>query len=176
MKAVLRRYAARWARSPLPVLAHLLARDPDEIARMVARLEELPGLAGFEVGLPPEADAPIAAEFARAALGELPVVLRLPLVRASELAQSLVDAGLTAISLAPPRGALPGPNGELVHGRLYGPALYPHALAAMRALSGIDLPVIPAGGIYQQDQVEHLLEAGAFAVQLDAVLWHGRWL
>jgi NAD(P)H-dependent flavin oxidoreductase YrpB (nitropropane dioxygenase family) len=33
------------------------------------------------------------------------------------------------------------------------------------------MPVIAAGGIYQQQQIDILLEIGVFAVQLDAVLW-----
>jgi dihydroorotate dehydrogenase (NAD+) catalytic subunit len=173
LRQVIRRYASRWARSPLPVLVHLLAGDPDQVARMVARLEELPGLAGFEVGLPPDSDAFGAVEFARAASGELPAVLRLPFERAPELAPALLDVGLAGISLAPPRGALPGPNGALVHGRLYGPALYPQTLATLRALTGTGLPVLAAGGVYQRAQVESLLAAGAFAVQLDTVLWRG---
>ena len=35
-------------------------------------------------------------------------------------------------SLAPARGALPGPHGGLFFGRLYGPALFPQALAQFR--------------------------------------------
>ena len=173
LKQVIRRYASRWARSPLPVLAHLLAGDPGQVARMVARLEELPGLAGFEVGLPPDSDTFGAIEFARAASGELPAVLRLPFERALELTPALLDVGLAGISLAPPRGALPGPDGALVHGRLYGPALYPQTLATLRALTGTGLPVFAAGGVYQRAQVESLLAAGASAVQLDTVLWRG---
>jgi NAD(P)H-dependent flavin oxidoreductase YrpB (nitropropane dioxygenase family) len=37
------------------------------------------------------------------------------------------------------------------------------------------VPVIAAGGVYKQRQVEALMEAGAIAVQLDAVLWSLGW-
>jgi dihydroorotate dehydrogenase (NAD+) catalytic subunit len=175
LKMVIRRYAVQWARSPLPVLVHLLASDPAEVASMVIQLEELPGVAGIELGLPPDADVLGAVEFAHAALGELPVVMRLPLTRAAELADELGNMNLSAISLAPPRGALIGPDGELIHGRLYGPAVYPQMLAVVRSLANGQLPVFAAGGVYQPQQVDDLLAMGAAAVQLDAVLWRGGW-
>ena len=142
---------------------------------MVARLEELPGLAGFEVGLPPDIDSSSAAELALAALGELPVVLRLPMESATDLAPSLAGIGLAAVSLSPPRGVLPAPDGELVAGRLYGPPIFPIALSVLRTLLDIGLPVFASGGVYYQEQVETLIAAGAAAVQLDAVLWREGW-
>jgi dihydroorotate dehydrogenase (NAD+) catalytic subunit len=175
LERVMRTFGPRWERSTLPVLVHLLAGDPLEVARMVSRLEELPGITGFEVGLPPEVDALTAVEFARAAAGELPVVLRLPMRRAPELAPALVGAGLAALSLAPPRGALPGPQGALARGRLYGPALFPLTLQALHDLEDCGLPVFAAGGVYHPGQVASLLAAGAVAVQLDAVLWREGW-
>src|SRR3972149_4838806 len=39
LKAVLRRYAGRWRRSPLPVVVHLLTHRLEELAWMVRRLE-----------------------------------------------------------------------------------------------------------------------------------------
>jgi dihydroorotate dehydrogenase len=40
-------------------------------------------------------------------------------------------------------------------------------------LAGAGVPVIGGGGVYKQEQVEAMKEAGALAVQLDAVLWRG---
>ena len=179
LKVVLRRYAGRWRRSSVPVLVHLLGQGTDETGRMVRQMEGLAGVAGFELGLPPQADAQTAAGMVAAASGELPVILRLPLERAAELAPDIVASAkgtsLAAFSLGPPRGALPGLQGELVHGRLYGPAVFPLALAALHAVRRAGLPVIAAGGIYRPEQVEALLAAGASAVQLDTVLWRGGW-
>jgi len=39
-------------------------------------------------------------------------------------------------------------------------------------LAQFDLPIIAGGGVYTQMDGETLLDAGASAVQLDAVLWH----
>jgi dihydroorotate dehydrogenase (NAD+) catalytic subunit len=182
LKTAMRRFAPRWARSPLPVIVHLLATEPDELAEMAQRLERLDGLIGVEVGLPPGATLETALAFSRAAAaGELGVLLRLPLELARELggtageglSSRLAEAGAAAVSLGPPRGALPGPAGRLVHGRLYGPGLFPQVLAAVQGLAGTGLSLIGGGGIYSQGEVEAVLAAGAFAVQLDVVLWRG---
>lgn len=175
--AVLRRYAPVWRRSPLPVIVHLIPSRPDEAARMARGLEGLPGVAGIEIGLPPDIPAGAAVEMGRAAAGELPVVLRLPLERAAALAAAVAadrgGAGAAAFSLGPPRGALPVPGEKPVAGRLYGPGVFPLALAATQAMAAAGLPVIAAGGVYTPEQAQALLDAGALAVQLDSVLWRG---
>jgi dihydroorotate dehydrogenase len=95
--------------------------------------------------------------------------------------------GAAAVSLAAPRGMLPLPprfvsagaplsangEGELVMGRLFGPSLFPRTLAVVHAAARLGLPVIGGGGVYKREQAEVLKEAGAMAVQLDAVLWRG---
>ncbi len=176
LRAVLRRNAARWKRSSLPVIVHLLCQGVDEVTQMIRLLEGLPGVAGIELGLPPQVNAQSACELAQAASGELPVIVRLPMEGAAELATALAAAlpGIT-ISLGPPRGALPSPFDTLVHGRLYGPGIFALALATLRRVLPAGLPVIAAGGVYQPQQVEAMLTAGAVGVQLDAVLWRGGW-
>lgn len=173
LRRAVQQYGPAWERAGLPVLVHLLCRTPDEVRLMVGKLEGRPGVAGLELGLPPEAGAELARAMLQAALGELPVALRLPLERAAHLAQACLDANLApaAFSLGPPRGLLPAPGGGLVAGRLYGPAVFPLALAALRELVPLGLPVIGAGGVYQPAQAEAMLALGAAAVQLDAVLW-----
>jgi dihydroorotate dehydrogenase (NAD+) catalytic subunit len=173
LSAVLRHHAEQWRRQDLPIWVHLLASSPDDLRQMVLRLEGIEGVVGVEVGIPPEADAAVACAFIRAAQGELPVMARLPLERAVELEGAVSAAGAAAVSLAPPRGALPLEGGGLLRGRLYGPALFPLALEAVRILSGRGLPVVGAGGVYTQENIAAMQAAGAIAVQLDAVLWRG---
>jgi dihydroorotate dehydrogenase (NAD+) catalytic subunit len=173
LSAVLRHHAAQWKRQDLPIWVHLLASSPDDLGQMVPRLEGIEGVAGVEVGIPPEADAAAAAAFIRAALGELPVMARLPLERAVELAGVVLSAGAAAVSLAPLRGALPLKGGGLLRGRLYGPALFPQALETVRVLAGQGLPVVGSGGLYRPQDIAAMQAAGALAVQLDAVLWRG---
>jgi dihydroorotate dehydrogenase (NAD+) catalytic subunit len=176
LKSTIRRYARRWAAASMPVLVHLLPLQPRELAHMLAGLEGLEGVWGVEIGLPPGTNAPAVLAFAQAAIGELPAILRLPFEGALDLSIALADSPLAeelaAVSLAPPRGTLPDPlDGALVSGRLYGPALFPQALSAVRALAATGLPVIASGGVYQPAQIQAMRQTGALAVQLDAVLW-----
>lgn len=173
LKAVIKRFAAQWARQTLPVWVHLLAEGVEELMQMVRLLEEREGVAGVEVSLAADVD-PIAAQaYTKAACGELPVIMRLPLQRSLALAETVMEAGAEAVSLGPPRGALPVIDGVLVSGRLYGPAIYPQALEIVRRLSSSGIMVVGSGGIYRYRDAEAMLEAGAIAVQLDAVLWRG---
>ena len=168
-----RRYAPHWGRSPLPVIVHLLVQSPEDVSWMVAQLESLDSVMGIELGLPPETDVGLATKLVSTAIGELPVIARLPLENATELAPALIDFDLAAISLCPPRGALPGLAGEIMHGRIYGPAVFPLALATVEKLVDTGIPIIAGGGVYNPQDIETMLSAGAFAVQLDTALWRG---
>jgi dihydroorotate dehydrogenase (NAD+) catalytic subunit len=180
LRTVIRRYGEGWGRSPVPVIVHLLCQRAEELTQAVQRLEGIPGVAGIELGLPPEIEAGQAVRLVQAATGELPVIVRLPLERTVDLAGALTknDAqaeGLAALSLGPPRGLLPTPGGGWMRGRLYGQAVFPLALRAVKALSAFGVPVIGGGGVYRIEQAEAMLRAGAVAVQVDAVLWRGGW-
>jgi dihydroorotate dehydrogenase (NAD+) catalytic subunit len=175
LRAVMRRCAAHWRRSPLPVWAHLLVRDPQEAAAMVRRLETVEGLAGLELGLPPGIDKAAARALIQASRGELPLMVKVSLHQAAELAPQAAAAGADALSLGAPRGILPEAAGMVVEGRLYGPALFPQALLAVQTAAASGIPVIGAGGVYAAWQVQAMLDSGAVAVQLDGVLWKGGW-
>jgi dihydroorotate dehydrogenase len=174
LRIAIKRYATRWARAPVPVLVHLLAQDVDETVHMVQRLEAIDGVMGVEIGLPLEIPAESARLVVEASLGELPVIARLPFGRATELANSLLGLGIAAVSLGPPRGMVPVESGDYLRGRLYGPAIFPQALAKVQVLQQYGFPVVGAGGVFKEQDAESMLESGAMAVQLDAVLW-GDW-
>jgi dihydroorotate dehydrogenase (NAD+) catalytic subunit len=173
IRAALKRFASRWERSACPVIVHVLAGHGDEVHQIVRQVERLENLAGIEVGVPPDAASELVAELVSAGFGEHPVIARLPLERLLELAPAALAAGAAAISLGAPRGSLPGPSGKMIRGRLYGPALFPQALEVVRQAALREFPVIGAGGVYQPQQANAMLQAGAIAVQLDAVLWRG---
>ncbi len=172
MRAALNEYGQRWARSQTPVWVRLLAQSPDEVARMVEMLEGQEGVTALELGIPPGSTAQDALGLVAATGVELPVVVNVPVTEAgAEWLMELPYTGASAISLSGPRGALPGPNGRLVTGRLYGPALFPLALAGVRAAQKTGLPVIAGCGVYRLEDGEALLAAGAWAVQVDTALW-----
>lgn len=171
LNVVIKQYSTRWARSPIPVIVHLLVHQLEDVQPMIANLEGREGLTGIELGLPPDSEPRQAVEMVQAGLGELPLIVRVPMERAAEFADVLVSSSLAAISLAPPRGAVLDQQNQPVRGRLFGPAIFPFALAAVQEVIDIGVPVIAAGGVYQQGQVDAFLALGAIGVQLDAVLW-----
>ena len=180
LNQAIKRYGKRWARSSVPVIVHLLAVQPDSLTRMVERLENTDGVLAVEIGLPPDIDPDTAFTFTQAALGELPIIVRLPMEHSEDFAQAVMDAGASAVSLGMPRGMLPPPKKSSsstmektggVHGRLYGPSIFPLALKTVERLAGLGVPVIGAGGIYKNEDAYAMMEVGALAIQLDAVLW-----
>jgi len=179
LKAVIQRQSRRWARSPLPVIVNLLAQEVGTLRRMVQKLEGVEGVIGVEIMLPLDADPALVYEMIRAAVGELAVIVRLPVERVvgenenSPFLDAIIGNEINAISLAPPRGALPDDEGVLVSGRLYGPGIFPQALHGTKRLSSVGVPIFAGGGVYSQKDVKILLDAGAAAVQLDTALWCG---
>jgi dihydroorotate dehydrogenase (NAD+) catalytic subunit len=142
---------------------------------MVRRLEAEEGIAGFELGLPPGIDPDSARALIRAARGELPLVVKIPVDQAADMAALAAVAGADAVSLAARRGVLPDREGKLVQGRLYGPALFPQALLSVKTAASCGIPVIAGGGVYAAWQAQAMLANGAAAVQLDGVLWKSGW-
>src|SRR4030065_965026 len=134
IKRVVRNYAGHWSRAPIPVIVHLLARSAEEVAIMTRLLESVEGVMGLEVGMDSDVNADMVGAFTHAATGELPVIIRLPMERSIELAPGAMNAGADAVSLAPPRGSYPM-AGEMIHGRVCGPALPPPALRMVYALT-----------------------------------------
>ncbi len=170
-----RQHARRWARLACPVVVHVAGTTPDEVAACIERLEALENVAGVEIGLrdgvaAAEAEALVASA---ARLGSLPVLARLPLLEAERLGEAVARAGAQAVVVgSPPRGTLPLPDGGWLSGRIYGPAVFPLALQAVRQAAGrLGCPVVGAGGIHGPDDARAMLEAGAVAVQVDAAVW-----
>jgi dihydroorotate dehydrogenase (NAD+) catalytic subunit len=157
------------------VIVHLLGGNREELQSMLVRLEEIENVVAVEIGLHTGVSPAEAVEVVQASVGELPVIVRLPLTRVEELGAAAYQAGAAVVSLGPPRGALPAQEGQIVFGRSYGPGIFPQALRAVSELVKMDIPVIGGGGVYVPEQAETMLAAGAVAVQLDTVLWRGDW-
>ena len=178
--AAVKRYAHKWADSSLPIIVHVMADRPEETARMVESLERVDNVMAAELGFAPLLTDDIILTSLEMSLGELPLIVSLPMEQALTLGPRVMEAGAVAVSLSAPRGSLnltpvPSPErrGEIVAGRLYGPSLFPQSLETVRRLVGAGVPIIGGGGVYKREQVEVMKEAGAMAVQLDAVLWRG---
>src|SRR4030042_5969197 len=81
LSQALRRYAGHWSGYPLPVIVHLLARNPGEVATMVRRLESREGVSGLEVGVTSETSAETGEALTQPPSGDVPVIIPLPMDR-----------------------------------------------------------------------------------------------
>lgn len=173
---VIKHYGKRWARGTLPVIVHVVATSPADVARCAGALDRCDGVAGIELGLHDLATPDDVQHILEAAESstQLPLLARLPLYNALHLAIPAQDAGAGALVVAaPPRGTARDPEtGRLAGGRAYGPWLTVQALRAVGQIAQIvEVPIIGAGGIHTPDDARDFLEAGAVAVQVDTVTW-----
>src|SRR5215510_9837486 len=138
----LKKYSAKWTRSDLPLILHLMADRPEETQNMVRLLETQENVMAVELGFAPLLADDIILLTLEMCVGELPLIFSLPVEQVLALGPRLMQDGAQVISIAAPRGALnhlpPGEGRrrvepvemvrELVTGRLYGPSLFPQIL------------------------------------------------
>jgi dihydroorotate dehydrogenase (NAD+) catalytic subunit len=180
LDATLRHHADAWARSPIPVIVQLIENDPRTLGTLAARLSNEAGVAALEWMPSPE----IEARNLRVAIenmlmeGDLPVLLKSPYGRAIEWGRVGIEAGASALVVgAPPYGSTMrhvGGGSEIeVSGALHGPAVFPmmHAALVEIAAANLGVPLIAAGGIFSIEQAQTALDAGAAALQIDALVW-----
>jgi dihydroorotate dehydrogenase len=172
-KAVLKKHAAQWGRSDIPVMVNLMADRPEETVSMVRALEGLENIAAVELGFAPHLADDIIVLAVEMSMSELPLVINLPASQILRLGPRLMDIGAAALSLATSRGVLTGEEGSFVSGRLYGPSMLPHSLEVVQSAARLGFPIIAAGGIYSLADANSMLKIGAIALQLDTVLWGG---
>ena len=99
-RRVAEQHGGAWARSRVPVIAHILGRT--SLGELARRAEGTRGIAGLEFDLEALEALPLLAALRRAT--ELPVLVRLP-YQGAGLALRAVDAGADAlVCIAPPRG------------------------------------------------------------------------
>jgi dihydroorotate dehydrogenase (NAD+) catalytic subunit len=173
LSAGMKKYSARWSRSDLPVIVHLMADRPEETQRMVRMLETEENVMAAELGFAPLLSDDIIHLTLEMCLGEVPLIVSLPVEQVLSLGPRLIDEGAQAISISAPRGALPlsPTTSPLQTGRLYGPSLFPQTLETVYSAAKFGLPIIGAGGVWTKENAEAMLSAGAMAVQVDAALW-----
>ena len=181
VRKVIQQHRKSWFRLGLPIITHLPLAEPDDLrrtARALAGVETPQGhaaIAAFELGLPPQAD-PFDIEHGLQAIQagcELPILVKLPLGSGPEMAAAAAQAQADALVVgAPPLGRARLTTGEMVAGHLYGPALHSLALHDLRLIGEmVNLPLIAVGGIHTLADAQAFLEAGAVAVQIDALLF-----
>ncbi len=169
--SVLRKYGKRWEKAPLPIWIHLIPQSPGECRQMIQRVENDAGIDAIEISLPPHLSVEDRQAFFPALESELPIVLALPLNEGEDF--PIPMDRISAVTLTAPRGMLPTPSGGLLEGRLYGTTLFPMVVYAVRRFHQRGIPVIAGAGVYRRIHAQHLLQAGALAIQFDTALWKG---
>ncbi len=173
---VISQYQKIWERSPIPVIPHIVATHVEDVPRIAERLEGLPNVVAIELGIHDQAYADEVGDFIAATrqASQLPVLVKLPLFGALQLAEAAEMSGADAIVVAgPPRGTERDPlSGKLIGGRLYGTYLKAQTLRVVGYLAGyVQIPIIACGGIHSAADARDYLEAGARAVQIDTLVW-----
>ncbi len=173
VRQALRRWDKDWQRLGVPVIIHLAATTPAETVHSLDLIERAQGVSGIELGLRDDISAFEAGQLVRAALGGPPLLVRLPIGRAADLAAAAVQAGANALVVGAPPRTEAHVDSQNVSGRLYGPGCLEDALAAVRAVAALNTgrPLVGAGGLYSVEAAQAMLAAGAVAVQLDAAIW-----
>ncbi len=170
ISAAIRQNADKWRRFDRPLFVHLLADHPDQFGRLVRRLESVEGVDGVELGMPPAVEPAVVVDSVKAAIGELPVLVKVELQQAESLVSLVQRAGASGLTIGPPRVSLKDGDGQFVRGRALGKGLYPLALETLRRMP-FDLPIIFGTGLFRPDQVGEVLSLGAVGVQIDSALW-----
>ncbi len=170
LKEGLKKYSAKWTRSDLPIIVHLMADRPEETQNMVRMLESHENVMAVELGFAPLLADDILMLTLEMCLGEIPLIFSLPVEQVLSLGPRLVQDGAQAISIAAPRGALM--TDHLVTGRISGPSLFPQTLDTVNNAAKLGIPIIGSGGVWSKENADAMLSVGALAVQVDAALWN----
>lgn len=173
-RAVIKEFASRWQRLHVPVWVHLLLEEINSAERMLSHLEMCEGVTAVEISLPYEWEGEEKIALLRSLHCELPVILHVPLNEVmAEWVKDAAGLGFSAVTIGAPRGALEIQRGNVLSGRIFGPALFPLTLQALLHLQIMGIPLIAGSGLYSRRDAGIALTHGAAAIQLDAILWHG---
>jgi len=187
VESLIRDYAPQWAEWDFPVFVNVNGESAVEYGELVARLDGVPGVAGFEIniscpnveqgglyfGNDPRAAAAVTEAVRKRT--RLPVWVKLtPMVTdIGVIARAVEAAGADAlcaintfVGMSIDLNAY-GPRLSFRTGGLSGPAIHPLAVhLAHQAARAVQIPVIGAGGISRAEDALEFLVAGCSAVQV----------
>jgi len=187
VEALIHEYAPKWANWDFPVLVNINGESAAEYAELTARLDGVPGVAGFEIniscpnveqgglyfGNDPRAAAAVTEAVRRRT--ELPVWVKLtPMVGdIGVIARAVESAGADALCAINTFVGMSidlndyKPRLSFRTGGLSGPAIRPLAVhLAHQAAQAVRIPVIGIGGITRAEDALEFLVAGCSVVQV----------
>ncbi len=187
VEALVRDYAPQWATWDFPVLVNINGESASEYGELAARLDGVPGVAGFEIniscpnveqggmyfGNDPRAAASVTEAVRKRT--NLPVWVKLtPMVSdIGVIARAVEAAGADALSAVNTFVGMSmdlhayRPRLSFRTGGLSGPAIHPLAVhLAHQAARAVDIPVVGVGGIMNAADALEFLVAGCVAVQV----------
>jgi dihydroorotate dehydrogenase (NAD+) catalytic subunit len=187
VEALIGDYAPRWAEWEFPVLVNINGESASEYGELAARLDGVPGVAGFEIniscpnveqgglyfGNDPRAAAAVTDAVRRRT--KLPVWVKLtPMVAdMGVIARAVEGAGADAVCAINTFVGMSidlntyRPRLSFRTGGLSGPAIRPLAVhLAHQAARSVRIPVIGIGGIARAEDALEFLIAGCSAVQV----------
>lgn len=185
--ALIRDYAPQWAAWDFPVLVNINGESEAEYAELTARLDGVPGVAGFEIniscpnveqgglyfGNDPHAAASVTEAVRKRT--KLPVWVKLtPMVTdIGVIARAVESAGADALCAVNTFVGMSidlnahRPRLSFRTGGLSGPAIRPLAVhLAHQAARAVQIPVLGVGGIMRAEDALEFLVAGCAAVQV----------
>jgi dihydroorotate dehydrogenase (NAD+) catalytic subunit len=185
--ALIRDYAPQWAAWDFPVLVNINGESASEYGELAARLDGVPGVAGFEIniscpnveqggmyfGNDPRAAAAVTEAVRKRT--RLPVWVKLtPMVSdIGVIARAVESAGADALSAVNTFVGMSidvaayRPRLSFRTGGLSGPAIHPLAVhLAHQAARAVGIPVVGVGGIMTAADALEFLVAGCAAVQV----------
>ncbi|MGH7765779.1 MAG: dihydroorotate dehydrogenase [Candidatus Dormibacteraceae bacterium] len=187
VEALVRDYAPQWAEWDFPVLVNINGESAAEYGELAARLDGVPGIAGFEIniscpnveqgglyfGNDPRAAASVTEAVRKRT--RLPLWVKLtPMVSdIGVIARAVESAGADAlcatntfVGMSIDLNAFE-PRLSFRTGGLSGPAIRPLALhLAHQAARAVSIPVVGVGGISRAEDALEFLVAGCSAVQV----------
>jgi dihydroorotate dehydrogenase (NAD+) catalytic subunit len=187
VEALIRDYAPKWAEWDFPVLVNINGESAAEYGELAARLDGVPGVAGFEINIScPNVEQgglyfgndPRAASAVTEAVRKrtrLPVWVKLtPMVTdIGVIARAVEAAGADAVCAINTFVGMSidlndyKPRLSFRTGGLSGPAIRPLAVhLAHQAARAVRIPVIGVGGISRAEDALEFLVAGCTAVQV----------
>jgi dihydroorotate dehydrogenase (NAD+) catalytic subunit len=169
---ILREHWRDWEQGKIPIIVAFASQGVNDWATMAEQLENIAGVGGIELQMNPVLDAVEAIRAVRAST-DLPILVKLDLDHARDIAADCVAAGANTLVIGrAPRG-MKMIEGKPWFGRLYGPAAKPFALKTLAEIAELKLaaPIIACGGAHSADDAREYLAAGACAVEIDSAEW-----